>query len=253
MALGARTLRILTDAVRDGDEPYIAGQSSIHVGRGRPSVRLALSDGTVAAAGRRYLELVQARGAANAGEHLKLFHAGTQVQVRGAQEFAADRGGTERLLRTFQPHTGDYKYTAAGKRFYQQAHVEFVVHLPVIQHYKRKGGGYVDPAAKRAKLAGGKGGKALSARGEVVLAGFYTAPISFAFPPAFMKEARLRIAAEWAPDDLIATRLLIESGALPMDGLITHQRPANAAPDAYETAFTDPSCLKMILNWSGHA
>lgn len=89
--------------------------------------------------------------------------------------------------------------------------------------------------------------------GEVVLAGFYTAPISFAFPPAFMKEARLRIAAEWAPDDLIATRLLIESGALPMDGLITHQRPASAAPDAYETAFTDPSCLKMILNWSGHA
>ena len=32
--------------------------------------------------------------------------------------------------------------------------------------------------------------------GEVVLAGFYTAPISFAFPPAFMKEARFRIAAE---------------------------------------------------------
>jgi bacteriochlorophyllide a dehydrogenase len=89
--------------------------------------------------------------------------------------------------------------------------------------------------------------------GEVVLAGFYTAPISFAFPPAFMKEARIRIAAEWAPDDLIATRLLIESGALPMDGLITHQRPASAATHAYETAFTDPSCLKMILNWSGHA
>jgi hypothetical protein len=49
---------------------------------------------------------VRGRGAANAGEHLKLFHAGTPVQVRGAQEFAADRGGTERLLRTFQPHTG---------------------------------------------------------------------------------------------------------------------------------------------------
>ena len=33
--------------------------------------------------------------------------------------------------------------------------------------------------------------------GEIVLAGFYTAPLSFAFPPAFMKEARLRVAAEW--------------------------------------------------------
>ena len=34
--------------------------------------------------------------------------------------------------------------------------------------------------------------------GEIVLAGFYTEAVSFAFPPAFMKEARLRIAAEWA-------------------------------------------------------
>ncbi|MEL6517604.1 MAG: chlorophyll synthesis pathway protein BchC, partial [Pseudomonadota bacterium] len=42
--------------------------------------------------------------------------------------------------------------------------------------------------------------------GEVVLAGFYTDAISFAFPPAFMKEARLRIAAEWDRADLAATR-----------------------------------------------
>lgn len=86
--------------------------------------------------------------------------------------------------------------------------------------------------------------------GEIVLAGFYTAPIQFAFPPAFMKEARLRIAAEWTHDDLAATRQLIEAGALSLGGLITHQRPATDAPDAYETAFSDPSCLKMILDWS---
>lgn len=85
--------------------------------------------------------------------------------------------------------------------------------------------------------------------GEIVLAGFYTAPISFAFPPAFMKEARLRIAAEWAADDMIATRQLVESGALSLDGLISHRRPATAAPEAYETAFTNPDCLKMILDW----
>lgn len=85
--------------------------------------------------------------------------------------------------------------------------------------------------------------------GEIVLAGFYTQPLSFAFPPAFMKEARLRIAAEWQPDDLIATRALVESGALSLAGLITHQQPAAAATFAYETAFGDASCLKMILNW----
>nr|WP_152824415.1 chlorophyll synthesis pathway protein BchC [Fertoeibacter niger] len=89
--------------------------------------------------------------------------------------------------------------------------------------------------------------------GEVVLAGFYTDPISFAFPPAFMKEARLRIAAEWAPDDMTATRALIDSGALSLDGLITHRRPASDATAAYDTAFTDPDCLKMILDWKATA
>lgn len=89
--------------------------------------------------------------------------------------------------------------------------------------------------------------------GEVVLAGFYTAPISFNFPPAFMKEARLRIAAEWAPEDMVATRQLVESGALSLDGLITHTRPAQDATAAYETAFTNADCFKMILDWKGHA
>jgi len=89
--------------------------------------------------------------------------------------------------------------------------------------------------------------------GEIVLAGFYTDAISFAFPPAFMKEARLRIAAEWDRSDLVATRALIESGALSLGDLITHTRPASEAATAYETAFTDAACLKMILDWKGHA
>lgn len=89
--------------------------------------------------------------------------------------------------------------------------------------------------------------------GEVVLAGFYTAPISFAFPPAFMKEARFRIAAEWTPEDMVATRQLVESGTLSLAGLVTHNRDACDATQAYELAFTDPDCLKMILNWKGQA
>lgn len=31
--------------------------------------------------------------------------------------------------------------------------------------------------------------------------------------------------------------------------LITHQQSAETASSAYDTAFTDPACLKMILNW----
>jgi 3-hydroxyethyl bacteriochlorophyllide a dehydrogenase len=86
--------------------------------------------------------------------------------------------------------------------------------------------------------------------GEIVLAGFYTQPIQFAFPPAFMKEARLRIASEWAADDMTATKALVEGGTLRLDDLITHTNQAVNAPEAYKTAFTDPACLKMILNWS---
>ena len=86
--------------------------------------------------------------------------------------------------------------------------------------------------------------------GEVVLVGFYPDDIVFAFPPAFMKEARIRVAAEWSPDDLVATRQLVEAGALSLDNLITHTRPASAATEAYPTAFDDPACLKMILDWS---
>jgi len=85
--------------------------------------------------------------------------------------------------------------------------------------------------------------------GEIVLAGFYTDPLSFAFPPAFMKEARFRIAAEWQADDLTATRALVESGALSLGGLITHTDTPDNATAAYATAFDDPACLKMILDW----
>jgi 3-hydroxyethyl bacteriochlorophyllide a dehydrogenase len=86
--------------------------------------------------------------------------------------------------------------------------------------------------------------------GEVVLAGFYSESLSFAFPPAFMREARLRVAAEWKEADLHAVKALVESGKLSLDGLITHRQAAADAPAAYRTAFTDPACLKMVLDWS---
>ena len=103
-------------------------------------------------------------------------------------------------------------------------------------------------ASGRADLLNDMVGR-LARGGEIVLAGFYTQPLQFAFPPAFMKEARLRISAEWQPDDMAATKSLVESGVLRLDDLISQTRPAAAATEAYETAFTDPACLKMILNW----
>ena len=93
----------------------------------------------------------------------------------------------------------------------------------------------------------------LAKRGEVTLAGFYQQPLSFTFPPAFMREARIRVAAEWGPDDLVAIRAMVASGALSLSGLVSHVQPVADAPDAYPTAFTDPACLKMILDWSACA
>ncbi|MEM9726629.1 MAG: chlorophyll synthesis pathway protein BchC [Pseudomonadota bacterium] len=86
--------------------------------------------------------------------------------------------------------------------------------------------------------------------GEIVLAGFYGARLSFSFPSAFMREARLKISAEWAREDLLTVRALVENGTLSLAGLITDRRPASDAPEAYRTAFSDPNCLKMILNWN---
>ncbi|WP_456237396.1 chlorophyll synthesis pathway protein BchC [Falsiroseomonas selenitidurans] len=89
----------------------------------------------------------------------------------------------------------------------------------------------------------------LAPGGEIVLAGFYGAPLSFSFPPAFMREARFRVAAEWKEADLVSVRRLLDAGRLSLEGLITHRSAATAAPAAYRTAFTDPACLKMILDW----
>jgi 3-hydroxyethyl bacteriochlorophyllide a dehydrogenase len=86
--------------------------------------------------------------------------------------------------------------------------------------------------------------------GEVVLAGFYKNDIHFAFAPAFMREVRLRIAAEWKRPDLLAVQQLIAQGRLSLEDLITHTlRPAQAEA-AYATAFGDADCLKMVLDWS---
>lgn len=85
----------------------------------------------------------------------------------------------------------------------------------------------------------------------IVLAGFYSDRPSFAFPAAFMREVTLKIAAEWTPDDVSAVLALRKTGQLSFDNLVTHScQPADAA-SAYDTAFGDPRCLKMVLDWRG--
>ena len=89
----------------------------------------------------------------------------------------------------------------------------------------------------------------LAPGGEVVLAGFYKEDIRFAFAPAFMREAQIRVAAQWKPHDLQAVTALVTSGRLSLDGLITHTYTPAQAAQAYQVAFSDPLCLKMMLDW----
>jgi 3-hydroxyethyl bacteriochlorophyllide a dehydrogenase len=85
--------------------------------------------------------------------------------------------------------------------------------------------------------------------GTVLLAGFYHAPVNFQFAPAFMRELTLLIAAEWQPIDMQNALALVRAGALPLQDLITHRYAAADAETAYQTAFSDPSCLKLLLDW----
>ncbi|MBP7291556.1 MAG: chlorophyll synthesis pathway protein BchC [Nannocystaceae bacterium] len=91
--------------------------------------------------------------------------------------------------------------------------------------------------------------KRLARGGEIVLAGFYADRVGFEFPLAFLKEARFRVAAEWAPEDLIAVADMAADGRLDLEGLITHRRTLDQVHDAYATAFGDVDCLKMLVDW----
>jgi 3-hydroxyethyl bacteriochlorophyllide a dehydrogenase len=87
------------------------------------------------------------------------------------------------------------------------------------------------------------------AGGEVILAGFYKQDLSFAYAPAFMREARIRVAAQWQKHDLEAVVALFHGDTLSLEGLITHTEKASRAQHAYEVAFGDPACLKMVIDW----
>ena len=89
----------------------------------------------------------------------------------------------------------------------------------------------------------------LAPGGEVMLAGFCKQGLGFAFAPAFMREATLRIAAQLKKHDLLAVTALVERGALSLEGLITHIFDPGRAREACEVAFGVPQCLKKMIDW----
>jgi 3-hydroxyethyl bacteriochlorophyllide a dehydrogenase len=88
---------------------------------------------------------------------------------------------------------------------------------------------------------------------QLILAGFYGERVGYAFAPAFMRELTLTIAAEFRPEDVCAVIELVEAGHLSLDELLTHRAAPAEAPSAYRTAFNDPGCLKMVIDWRNAA
>ncbi len=83
----------------------------------------------------------------------------------------------------------------------------------------------------------------------VVMAGFYSSAVTFDFPPAFIREINLLVSAEWQPQDLKEAAELASNGKLDLTYLITDVLPATQAESAYNRAFNDNSCLKMVIDW----
>ena len=85
--------------------------------------------------------------------------------------------------------------------------------------------------------------------GRITLAGFYPEALRFDFPPAFMRELVIDVAAEWAPEDLGLVLALTGSGALSLDGLVSDRASATDAARAYPDAFAHGERLKTVLDW----
>jgi 3-hydroxyethyl bacteriochlorophyllide a dehydrogenase len=84
--------------------------------------------------------------------------------------------------------------------------------------------------------------------GRVVLLGYYDA-IALPYQAVFLRELTLAASTQWAPGDLERARDAIAAGHIQLDALLTHRMPAASAAQAYEVAFHDPCCVKMILEW----
>lgn len=100
----------------------------------------------------------------------------------------------------------------------------------------------LDPAIRR-----------LAKGGKLVLAGFYGGRVGFDFPSAFMREISLTLSAEFTASDIQAVLDLIAMDRLTLSDLVTHRAAPADAEQAYRTAFGDPACLKMVIDWRAAA
>ena len=85
--------------------------------------------------------------------------------------------------------------------------------------------------------------------GSILLLSYYDT-LTTPFVDLFVKEVTLVVSREWSPADLPAARDAVASGAVDLEPLARHVVPIERFAQAYEAAFTDPSILKVVLQWA---
>jgi len=89
----------------------------------------------------------------------------------------------------------------------------------------------------------------LKFHGTVIFGGYYQR-MNIDYSQAFQKELSFIAAKQWAKGDLDRVRTLIAQQRLNAEKIFTHQSPVDDnITETYMKAFSDPDCLKMILNW----
>jgi 3-hydroxyethyl bacteriochlorophyllide a dehydrogenase len=84
--------------------------------------------------------------------------------------------------------------------------------------------------------------------GTILLLSYYDT-LTTPFVDLFVKEATLLVSREWAPPDLPAARDAIANGDVDLAPYAHNVVPIDRYEDAYQTAFNDPSILKVVLKW----
>ena len=146
--MSANARKRLQTAFGRGDVPYVHNDI-VYIGRGLPPVKLRSKNGEITTAGHAYGGLLDARGNVGPEEHLNIFPRNARVTQQGRQDFAESREGHRRLLRTFQPGTGEHAYTKHGKEFFDESR-NFIVRIPVKVRWRRKDGDYSEAFTHRA-------------------------------------------------------------------------------------------------------
>ncbi len=89
----------------------------------------------------------------------------------------------------------------------------------------------------------------LKMHGSVVFGGYYER-VNLKYEQIFMKELKLICAKQWAMGDLDRVRDFMAKELINFKTIFTHSESAwHNIANHYDTAFQDPSCLKMVLSW----